>query len=189
MKKAYKCVYCNYIIHIKCYDKTIGKTICERFYAKNGLKKDPTPTDTNNIPKITVESEDPFSMLPLERADQHSQLRKSNTNVELSMGSEHDLEGTSLPATPRNATTMVSNFFSGIRQRKWAPNEEQSATKSGFLSSFNLSLSSSISRSKSVIYYCLFEPFISQLILSLYRIRVYQILMLHSTRTISTWST
>lgn len=154
LKKAYKCVYCNYIIHIKCYDKTIGKTICERFYAKNGLRKETATTtsaDTNkSIPRITVESEDPFSMLPLERPDQ---LRKSSTNVQLVMASEHGLEGASLPSTPRNASAMVSNFFSGIRQRKWAPNEEQqSAARPGFLSSFNLGLSSSISRSKSVIH-------------------------------------
>lgn len=152
LKKAYKCVYCNYIIHIKCYDKTIGKTICERFYVKNGLKKDTTATTTGTydiIPRITIESEDPFSMLPLERPDQ---MRKSSTNVQLVMASEHGLEGTSLPTTPRNATAMVSNFFSGIRQRKWALNEEQqSAAKPSFLSSFNLGLSSSISRSKSVI--------------------------------------
>ncbi len=148
LKKAYKCVYCNYVIHIKCYDKTIGKTICERFYVKNGLKK-----ETKSIPKITVELEDPFSGIPFERtvetadSQQVGQLRKSITNLgPLALNTEQtSLEGTSLPTTPRN---MVSNFFSGIRQRKWTTTEDQ-ANKSGFLSSFNLGLSSA-SRSKSV---------------------------------------
>jgi hypothetical protein len=31
-KNAYRCAYCGYIIHLKCYEKTIGKTICGRFF-------------------------------------------------------------------------------------------------------------------------------------------------------------
>jgi hypothetical protein len=52
LKNAYQCAYCGYVIHIKCYEKTIGKTICGRFFSKlnndNSNLQSGSSSDKNN---------------------------------------------------------------------------------------------------------------------------------------------
>lgn len=143
LKKAYKCVYCNYIIHIKCYEKGIGKTICDRFYAKNGLKREPGMT----VPKITIENDDAFVLIN----QSNPQLKVDDQKQSIDQLNSPSHASDSNLATPRS---MVTSFLSGIRQRKWTPNEKTDANRGqensmrpGFLSSLNLNLNTGFKKS------------------------------------------
>ena len=118
LKRAYKCVYCNYIIHIKCYEKTIGKTICERFYTKNGIKRSEASSSVEHIPKINVETEEPFVLVPQSSSFPNEQSDRTSLNSD-----------SQYVATPRS---LVTNFISGIRQRKWNPHQADASSGQEF---------------------------------------------------------
>jgi hypothetical protein len=60
-KNAYQCVYCGYVIHMKCYEKTIGKTICGRFYSQNEAKNpNENGTSNENLDSYVIVSDKPI---------------------------------------------------------------------------------------------------------------------------------
>jgi len=99
------------------------------------------------VPRITIDTDDPFEIIG-------SPLPQSSQN------------GSSQPVTSPNQETprnMMTNFFSGIRQRRWTPSEmpgftddnkdshRQTSKPNSFLNSFNLSLGGSFGKGNKVV--------------------------------------
>lgn len=114
-------MYCNYKIHMKCYDKAFGKTICPRFFTKK-------PTNENCL----AENEEPFEMIG------------TGANIETTTANRND-DVISVNSATSSSTTrnLVSNFFSGIRQRR---NQNQEPQQTG--NSFNILNTLNMSRNR-----------------------------------------
>ena len=113
-KNAYQCIYCNYKIHMKCIDRAAGKTICARFFAKN---------------KDSIE--EPFEVI--NPSDTNTNLDTKTPTI--SLNDDLISVNSATSSTANTTRNLVSNFFSGIRQRRLNNNSE---TQTGFnlLSSF-----------------------------------------------------
>jgi hypothetical protein len=127
-KNAYRCAYCGYIIHIKCYEKTIGKTICGRFFSKTGAAPNKASPETQDEQFVEV-------ALPAEQPN-----RRSVSPSQFSLMSQSSEAST-------GSRNLVSNFFSGIRQRRVnkAAQETQSSSFTNTLSSKTNTFLNSIS--------------------------------------------
>lgn len=105
---------------MKCYDKAFGKTICPRFFSKK-------PTNENCI----AENEEPFEMIA------------TGPNIEITVNNNRNDDVISVNSATSSSTTrnLVSNFFSGIRQRRNQNQESQQQTGNSFniLNTFNMS--------------------------------------------------
>ena len=100
------------------------------------------------MPRITIDTDDPFEIIA-SPSPQRSQTASGNSETS--------------QETPRN---MMTNFFSGIRQRRWTPSEvpalaltgeskdphQQLAKPSSFLTSFNLSLGGSFGKGGKTVH-------------------------------------
>jgi hypothetical protein len=107
-KSAYQCAFCGYIIHLKCYEKTIGKAICPRFYSKQQQQQQnaastPTATKTPHDDQfVVIQAPDSSLPSPVDNAP------RSFSSLE---------QAPPPPPPPPLPKSLVSNFISGIRQR------------------------------------------------------------------------
>ncbi len=104
-KSAYQCVCCGYIIHIKCYEKTIGKAICPRFYTKQA-----STGSVSTVASFTnsVNAEDHFVVI---------QPPSSSETLAATTASQPSSDAHQSQQPQQQPKSMVSNFISGIRQR------------------------------------------------------------------------
>jgi len=132
-KNAFKCIYCDYKIHMKCYDKAFGKTICPRFFSKN------KQINSNELDAASLNSQyEPFEMINTN--NQMEPMDKNNDDL-----LAHSSSGTS------TTRSLVTNFLSGIRHRRNHP-ESQNQNSFSLLNSFSLNVSR-IRPSVSYFYY------------------------------------
>ncbi|CAF0799003.1 unnamed protein product [Brachionus calyciflorus] len=119
-KNAYQCAYCNCIIHIKCYDKAINKSICPRFYTKY-----PNLDPQNNCKEYKeAESGNDDSFVILNEPDIVSTKRRSKSPSEMSIASS-----ISEAVSVSNARAKVSSFINGLRQRNISSKSEETDSK------------------------------------------------------------
>lgn len=103
LKNAFQCAYCGLVIHIKCYDKTIEKSICSRFDMHSSSS---AAAQRRAIPDQArpVSSHNPVD-------DSFQEIHSS----ELEPTQQQQLSG---PIQPSRTGALVSSLFNTIRQRK-----------------------------------------------------------------------
>jgi hypothetical protein len=121
-KNAYRCAYCSYIIHVKCYEKAISTTICPIY-----LKTNDAPSDAGNTAaetKQTTETDDKKLDCSTARPEECELTEKLSRKGDVSALNQTELSG--------SKRTVVSNIITGLRQRKWTRLKEkfQSANNS-----------------------------------------------------------
>lgn len=129
-KSAYKCAYCGFIIHQKCYDNAINKTICQRFFAQNGNMDGHDMIDEQN----EWAHDDSFVIL----SETESVQSKPNKKRSRSPSETSVTSNLSDGFVVSNARAKVTSFFNGLRQRnvgKGEPSEtkSKSSASSNFL--------------------------------------------------------
>ena len=108
-RNAYQCTHCGYVIHLKCYDKAIEKSTCQRFLANTqaaaaaAATLTPIPPQQQNsaadLPPAQLEAE-ARSISP----SRHSVISDSSFSI-----------GSASSSSRRN---LVSSFLSGLRHRR-----------------------------------------------------------------------
>jgi hypothetical protein len=139
-KNAYRCAYCGYIIHLKCYEKTIGKTICARFFSKmNRENSNESLTSTNT--KQASDTNDNYVVIGSEQTEQpvnttnlnSTYVGKKKLNMSRSISpSQLSLMSTTSDNSYSSSRKIVSNFISGIRHRHSTKNQVQESQASSF---------------------------------------------------------
>jgi hypothetical protein len=107
LKNAFQCAYCGLVIHIKCYDKTIEKSVCSRFESKE--KKNASNNSYLMREHIKHTNED----------ESFQEIHSSEVDLMDFPKQQISMQNTSNPSG--NATTskgIVSNLFNTIRQRR-----------------------------------------------------------------------
>lgn len=118
-KSAYKCAYCGFIIHQKCYDNAINKTICQRFFAQNGNMDGHEMTDEQN----EWANDDSFVILSeTDSVQSKCNKKRSRSPSEISVTSN-----LSDGMIVSNARAKVTSFFNGLRQRNVTKGESSEA--------------------------------------------------------------
>ena len=118
---------------MKCYDKAFGKTICPRFFSKN------KQINSNELDAASLNSQyESFEMINTN--NQMEPMDKTNDDL-----LAHSSSGTS------TTRSLVTNFLSGIRQRR-NHSESQNQNSFSLLNSFSLNVSR-IRPSVSYFYY------------------------------------
>lgn len=136
-KNAYRCAYCGYIIHLKCYEKTIGKTICARFFSKMNRENSNESLTAANSKQLS-DTNDSFVMVSNEQPTSTTNLNSNNlSKKKLTMSrsispSQLSLLSTTSDNSLTSSRKMVSNFISGIRHRHANKNQAQEAQSSSF---------------------------------------------------------
>jgi hypothetical protein len=111
-KSAYQCAYCGYIIHIKCYEKTIGKAICPRFYSKQASISLSTGSAAT-VTSFTNNANPDDQFVVIQSPAVNTTAGEATTPGGGVGGSLLSPDG----GQQQQPKSMVSNFISGIRQR------------------------------------------------------------------------
>jgi hypothetical protein len=110
-KSAYQCIYCGQVVHTKCHEKALNKTICQRFFSKDHTKYAEEPEGNSN-----VDLSDQFLMVQTP----NDQIHKDTTDTDSIGKNHHRIAAQNLSSSKR----YVSNLLSGIRNRKWLANNQ-----------------------------------------------------------------
>lgn len=110
LKNAFQCAYCGLVIHIKCYDKTIEKSVCSRF----DLRK--SNGQSSGSKQTAVGGDDSFQEIHPGEIGEQSPAAATTTT-------------TTTSSAQSSSRGLVSNLFNTIRQRRvpaaGTPNNQQ----------------------------------------------------------------
>jgi hypothetical protein len=121
---------------MKCYEKAFGKTICSRFFSKNKSSNEPN-LKINNVENDLNLNEDTFEMVNSSACDKNSLF-----------GDGDQISINSSSSNVNSTRSIVSNFLSGIRQRRTNTNQSESQNSGN---SFNLLNSFSLTKNRPVV--------------------------------------
>jgi hypothetical protein len=121
---------------MKCYEKAFGKTICPRFFSKNKSSNEPN-LKINNVENDLNLNEDTFEMVNSSACDKNSLF-----------GDGDQISINSSSSNVNSTRSIVSNFLSGIRQRRTNTNQSESQNSGN---SFNLLNSFSLTKNRPVV--------------------------------------
>lgn len=122
-KNAYKCAYCGFIIHQKCYDNAINKTICQRFFAQNPNLDPQEVSDEQS----EWTNDDSFVILSESESVQCKNNKKRSRSPSDTISVTSTLSDGMIVS---NARAKVTSFFNGLRQRNATKSEGMVETKS-----------------------------------------------------------
>lgn len=116
-------MYCGCIIHLKCYERAIGKTICPRFFSNNPQNETTSlnglnTKNSNDDSFVDIQSNE-FEQIQTQTSQGAKASKRSSSPSQFSI-----LSTTSDGSSSTGTKGLVSSFFSGIRQRRMNSNND-----------------------------------------------------------------